>query len=113
MTVVSVLSMKGGVGKSTVALGLASAAWSRGLRTLLIDLDPQANATMAVDVGTPEFTASDELRHELQQHCKHTAAPYKYPREIEFVSELPKTISGKTRRFELRRQKAPAEMPVR
>ena len=61
MTVVSVLSMKGGVGKSTVALGLASAAWSRGLSTLLIDLDPQANATMAIDVGTPHFTTSDVL----------------------------------------------------
>ena len=35
MTVVAVLSMKGGVGKSTVALGLASAAWERGLRTLV------------------------------------------------------------------------------
>jgi len=52
----------------------------------------------------PEAVASDELKHELQQHCKHTAAPYKYPREIEFVEELPKTISGKTRRVELRAQ---------
>ena len=51
----------------------------------------------------PEAAASDELKHELQQHCKHTAAPYKYPREIEFVAELPKTISGKTRRVDLRR----------
>ena len=50
----------------------------------------------------PGFAAGDDLRHELQQHCKHTAAPYKYPREIEFVSELPKTISGKTRHVELR-----------
>jgi acyl-coenzyme A synthetase/AMP-(fatty) acid ligase len=54
----------------------------------------------------PETTASEELKHALQQHCKHTAAPYKYPREIEFVSELPKTISGKTRRVELRAQDA-------
>jgi acetyl-CoA synthetase/medium-chain acyl-CoA synthetase len=54
----------------------------------------------------PEAAASDELKHELQQHCKHTAAPYKYPREIEFVTELPKTISGKTRRVELREQSA-------
>jgi acetyl-CoA synthetase/medium-chain acyl-CoA synthetase len=49
---------------------------------------------------------TEELKHELQQHCKHTAAPYKYPREIEFVIDLPKTISGKTRHFELRRQQA-------
>ena len=51
MTVVAVLSMKGGVGKSTVALGLASAGWQRGLRTLVIDLDPQSNASMALDVA--------------------------------------------------------------
>jgi cellulose biosynthesis protein BcsQ len=61
MTVIAVLSMKGGVGKSTVALGLASAGWSRNLRTLLIDLDPQANATMAIDVEAPPFTTSDVL----------------------------------------------------
>jgi acetyl-CoA synthetase/medium-chain acyl-CoA synthetase len=50
----------------------------------------------------PEATGGDDLKHELQQHCKHAAAPYKYPREIEFVAELPKTISGKTRHVELR-----------
>jgi acetyl-CoA synthetase/medium-chain acyl-CoA synthetase len=49
-----------------------------------------------------EAKASEELTHELQHHCRQTAAPYKYPREIEFVNELPKTISGKTRRVELR-----------
>ncbi|MGA2248003.1 MAG: AMP-binding protein [Verrucomicrobiota bacterium] len=48
------------------------------------------------------FAAGDELKRELQQHCKRIAAPYKYPREIEFVSELPKTISGKTRHVMLR-----------
>jgi acetyl-CoA synthetase/medium-chain acyl-CoA synthetase len=49
-----------------------------------------------------EAMANEELSRELQQHCRQTAAPYKYPREIEFVKELPKTISGKTRRVELR-----------
>jgi len=52
----------------------------------------------------PGIAATEELKHELQQHCKHTAAPYKYPREIEFVNELPKTTNGKTRHVELRRQ---------
>ena len=61
MTIVAVLSMKGGVGKSTVALGLASAAWDRSLRTLVIDLDPQANASMALDVTDAVFTTSDVL----------------------------------------------------
>lgn len=44
----------------------------------------------------------DELVKELQQHVKHVTAPYKYPRVIEFVDELPKTISGKIRRVEIR-----------
>lgn len=44
----------------------------------------------------------DELVKELQDHVKHTTAPYKYPRQIEFVDELPKTISGKIRRVEIR-----------
>ena len=39
---------------------------------------------------------------ELQEHVKTVTAPYKYPREVEFVDELPKTISGKIRRSELR-----------
>lgn len=46
--------------------------------------------------------AGDELVKELQQHVKHETAPYKYPRIIEFVDELPKTISGKIRRVEIR-----------
>lgn len=46
--------------------------------------------------------AGPELIKELQQHVKHETAPYKYPRIIEFVDELPKTISGKIRRVEIR-----------
>ena len=51
----------------------------------------------------PGVTGSDQLVRELQDHCKRVTAPYKYPREIEFVGELPKTRSGKIRRVELRR----------
>jgi len=54
------------------------------------------------------FAPGELLQHELQSHCKQTVAPYKYPREVEFVAELPKTTSGKTRRFELRRRGAGA-----
>jgi acetyl-CoA synthetase/medium-chain acyl-CoA synthetase len=50
----------------------------------------------------PGFTASPALATELQEHVKKVTAPYKYPREIEFVDTLPKTISGKIRRVELR-----------
>ena len=49
-----------------------------------------------------DTAASEVLARELQHHCRQTTASYKYPREIEFVKELPKTISGKTRRVELR-----------
>ena len=47
---------------------------------------------------------SESLKAELQEHCKRVTAPYKYPREIEFVKELPKTISGKIRRIDLRKR---------
>ena len=50
--------------------------------------------------------AGDELVKELQQHVKKVTAPYKYPRIIEFVDELPKTISGKIRRVEIRKKDA-------
>jgi acetyl-CoA synthetase/medium-chain acyl-CoA synthetase len=50
------------------------------------------------------FAPSESLKCELQDHCRRLTAPYKYPREIEFVAELPKTISGKIRRIDLRRQ---------
>jgi len=50
----------------------------------------------------PGHEASDDLARELQDHAKRVTAPYKYPREIEFVPELPKTRSGKIRRVELR-----------
>lgn len=50
--------------------------------------------------GTPE------LSKEIQDHVKHTTAPYKYPRVVEFVDELPKTISGKIRRVEIRGDEA-------
>lgn len=48
------------------------------------------------------YTASDNLAMELQEHVKKVTAPYKYPRIIEFVDELPKTISGKIRRVQIR-----------
>ena len=53
-------------------------------------------------VLAPGYTASDALAAELQEHVKTVTAPYKYPREVEFVADLPKTISGKIRRTELR-----------
>ena len=61
MPTIAVLSLKGGVGKSTVTLGLAGAAWHRGLKVLVIDSDPQANTTSALDPGPFTFTLNDVL----------------------------------------------------
>ncbi|RPH69178.1 MAG: acyl-CoA synthetase [Myxococcaceae bacterium] len=53
----------------------------------------------------PSVASSEALATELQEHVKRTTAPYKYPREISFVTELPKTVSGKIRRVELRQKR--------
>jgi acyl-coenzyme A synthetase/AMP-(fatty) acid ligase len=47
-------------------------------------------------------TGSDALAEELMKHCKSQLAPYKFPRRIHFVTELPKTATGKIQRFRLR-----------
>jgi benzoate-CoA ligase len=52
-----------------------------------------------------EFTPTDQLRVELQNHVKSKLAPYKYPRWVEFVDDLPKTVTGKIQRFRLRANK--------
>lgn len=52
----------------------------------------------------PGHQPSEQLMQDLQEHVKRVTAPYKYPREIEFTTELPKTISGKIRRVELRQR---------
>jgi acetyl-CoA synthetase/medium-chain acyl-CoA synthetase len=58
----------------------------------------------------PGYQSSPELATELQDYVKSVTAPYKYPREIEFVTELPKTISGKIRRVELRERERQAKL---
>ncbi|GAC1302943.1 MAG: acyl--CoA ligase [Vulcanimicrobiaceae bacterium] len=65
--------------------------------------DPdRGNVVKAFVVLRDGYEPGDALALELQDHCKRVTAPYKYPREIEFVTELPKTRSGKIRRVELR-----------
>ncbi len=50
------------------------------------------------------WEGTEELKKELQEHVKKVTAPYKYPRVVDFVAELPKTTSGKIRRMEIRQQ---------
>ncbi len=58
-------------------------------------------ATIVLTAGTPK---SDELKVQVQNYVKENTAPYKYPRIVEFVDELPKTISGKIRRVQIRNE---------
>jgi acetyl-CoA synthetase len=65
--------------------------------------DPDRGAVVKATVVLAKgYQAGDALVKELQEHVKKVTAPYKYPRIVEFVPELPKTISGKIRRVEIR-----------
>jgi cellulose biosynthesis protein BcsQ len=70
--VVATLSLKGGVGKTTVALGLAGAALQHDVRTLVVDLDPQANSTIALDPAPTTATVADVL-DEPRRSVLHSA----------------------------------------
>ncbi len=89
MHVLSVSSLKGGVGKTTVALGLASAAFSRGLRTLVVDLDPQADVSTGMDVN-PEGYAniSDVLENPKEKTVRSAIAPSGWNRYHEGAIDL-------------------------
>ena len=74
--------------------------------------DPERGQIVkAFVILTPGHAGSDDLVRELQDHCKRVTAPFKYPREIEFVADLPKTISGKIRRVELREREIVQHRP--
>ena len=62
----------------------------------------RGNIVKAFVVLAPGHTPSDELTLSIQEHVRKVTAPFKYPRAVEYVTELPKTISGKIRRVELR-----------
>ena len=64
--------------------------------------EDRGSVVKAFIVVGQDYEASDELAKEIQDYCKGQTAPYKYPRQIEFIEELPKTTSGKIRRVELR-----------
>lgn len=75
MIVISVLSLKGGVGKTSETLGLASAAGAKGLSTLVIDLDPQGNATSLLRARARGATVADVLAKPTKETITSAAAP--------------------------------------
>ncbi|MFP3648481.1 AMP-binding enzyme, partial [Paraburkholderia sp. SIMBA_054] len=64
--------------------------------------DTRGQIVKAFIVVNPGYTADDKLVAQLQEFVKDTVAPYKYPRVIVFVDSLPRTETGKLKRFELR-----------
>ncbi|XP_052056237.1 acyl-coenzyme A synthetase ACSM3, mitochondrial [Apodemus sylvaticus] len=69
--------------------------------------DPiRGEVVKAFIVLNPDYKSHDQeqLKKEIQEHVKKTTAPYKYPRKVEFIEELPKTVSGKVKRNELRKK---------
>ncbi len=57
----------------------------------------------ATIVPVKGYTVTEESKKEVQEYVKKHTAPYKYPRIVEFVTELPKTISGKIKRVDIRK----------
>jgi acyl-coenzyme A synthetase/AMP-(fatty) acid ligase len=66
--------------------------------------ETRGEVVKAFVVLAPGHEPAETLKKELQEHVKNVTAPYKYPRKIDFVTELPKTVSGKIRRVELRQK---------
>ena len=82
MHVLSVSSLKGGVGKTTVALGLASAALNKGLNTLVIDLDPQCDATSGLAAPSDQgFSVAEVLQSPKLQNLRRAIVPSAWNRE--------------------------------
>lgn len=95
MPVISVLSLKGGVGKTSVTLGLASAAAKKGLRTLVIDLDPQGNATSLLKAHARRGNVADVLAHPTAVTIEETVVRGDWkigPGQVDVLASHPNVI---------------------
>ncbi|MFF2273897.1 ParA family protein [Agromyces sp. NPDC058136] len=82
MHVLSVSSLKGGVGKTTVTLGLASAAFARGVRTLVVDLDPQSDVSTGMDIQVAgHLNVADVLASPKEKIVRSAIAPSGWSRQ--------------------------------
>lgn len=95
MEIISILALKGGVGKTSVTLGLAGSATLRGLATLVIDLDPQGNATSILATDQPEATAADILTRPSKAALERALTPCAWevaPGEVDVIASDPQLI---------------------
>ncbi len=89
MPVVAVVNQKGGVGKTTVSLGLAGAATARGLSTLVVDLDPQANATTGLGIFDDDLpTIADALDPDSDEPIERVVTASSWPADRAAVPDL-------------------------
>ena len=96
--VLSVSSLKGVVGKTTVTLGLASAAFARGIRTLVVDLDPQSDVSTGLDVSTAgRLNVADVLENPKEKTVRQAIAPSGWtkvhPGKIDIMLGSPSAIN--------------------
>jgi cellulose biosynthesis protein BcsQ len=95
MPIVSVLSLKGGVGKTSVTLGLAGAATTRGLASLVVDLDPQGNATSILRTHPSKTTVANVLEHPTRFEIEGALTPCEWeigPGEVDVLASHPSLI---------------------
>lgn len=95
MPVVSILSLKGGVGKTSVTLGLAGAAITRGLASLVVDLDPQGNATSILRISSRRTSVANVLEHPTKAEIEGALAPCDWeigPGEVDVLASHPSLI---------------------
>ena len=85
MRTVAVLSLKGGVGKTSVVLGLSGAALQRKIRTLVVDLDPQGNCTATLEPGATKFTLADVLADPRRSVVRSAIAASAWGEELEVL----------------------------
>ena len=90
-------------GRIVAAVGYSGCEMNQDMISVSVNSDDGQEAILVDKGKILAFEGTDELKKEIQEYVKTHTAPYKYPRIVEFVDELPKTISGKVRRVEIRK----------
>lgn len=110
MLKISVIGLKGGVGKTSVTLGLAGAATAQGLATLVVDMDPQGNASSILAATNTKVTIADVLAHPTRATLESALSPCAWeigPGEVDVISANPDLVTHDAYRAETFRPRLP------